>query len=161
MASQTVQPVAEAKANASEAKERQGTISTPMVTDGKWIAYTSDESGRFEVYVRPYPGPGQRHQVSTAGGEEPLWSADGDELFYRYGRRWMAVPIQAKPDFSAGKPQALFEGPYPNVPGLSYGVARDGRFLVVRETEGSRLANQINVVLNWFEELRRLAPIRK
>ena len=129
--------------------------------DGRWIAYVSDESGGPEIYVQPYPGPGGKWQISTNGGIEPAWNRNGRELFYRNGERMMAVPIAAQPTFSAGKPTMLFEGDYLASPfpatGVTYDVSRDGqRFLMVKE-EAS--ATQINVVVNWFEELKRLVPV--
>jgi serine/threonine-protein kinase len=126
--------------------------------DGRWVAYTSDESGQYEIYVRPYPGPGARVQVSTGGGEEPVWSAGGRELSYRIGTKWMAVPVQTAPEFTAGAARQLFEGPYLNIPGVSYDVAPDGRFLLIQPAEPEAEPTQINVVLNWFDELRRRAP---
>ena len=128
--------------------------------DGRWIAYVSDESGGPEIYVQPYPGPGGKWQMSANGGIEPAWNPNGRELFYRNGDRMMAVPITAQPTFSAGRPAMLFEGDYLSSPfpatGVTYDVSRDGqRFLMVKE-EAS--ATQINVVVNWFEELRRLVP---
>jgi serine/threonine-protein kinase len=131
--------------------------------DGRWIAYTSDESGQYEVYVQPWPSTGGKWQVSrTAGGnEEPVWSKDGRELFYRNGRRWMAVPISALPAFSAGPPQLLFQGDYLNVSGLEYGVSSDGkRFLVLQPADTSP-PTELCVVVNWFEELKRLVPTGK
>ena len=80
--------------------------------DGRWLAYVSIESGRPEVYVQPYPGPGGKWQVSIDGGTEPVWSRNGRELFYRSGNRMMAVETTMQPSFSAGKPRMLFEGPY-------------------------------------------------
>jgi Tol biopolymer transport system component len=80
--------------------------------DGHWMAYTSDESGRWEVYAQPYPGPGGKWQISTDGGTEPVWNPVGRELFYRSGNRMMAVPVTLQPGFSAGKPVAMFEGPW-------------------------------------------------
>ena len=85
--------------------------------DGRWISYVSDESGQYEVYVRPYPGPGGKWQVSTQGGGEHIWSRDGKELFYRNGKKWMVVAVNLKPEFKAETPQLLFEGPYVNVGG--------------------------------------------
>jgi len=125
--------------------------------DGKWIAYISDASGQYEIYVRPYPGPGSQWQISTDGGEEPVWSRDGREIFYRNGTRWMVAGVRTTPGFTAAPPKLLFEGPYVNVPGMSYDVAPDGRFALLQgppETPVTRL----NVVLNWFDELRRLVP---
>ena len=80
--------------------------------DGHWLAYVSDESGRYETYVQPYPGPGGKRQISTDGGTEPVWNRNGRELFYRSGNKMMAVDITTQPGFAAGKPRMLFEGPY-------------------------------------------------
>ena len=139
--------------------------------DGRWLAYASDESGRLEIYVQPFPGPGAKTQISTDGGREPLWARNG-ELFYRNGNRVMAVetktqpvaqsaPSSGQPRFSAGAPQLLFEGPYDwGGPGTAnYTVAPDGQRLVMVKAAGQEAAAaQINVVLNWFEELKRRVP---
>jgi serine/threonine-protein kinase len=131
--------------------------------DGKWLAYVSGELGRNQVYVRPYPGPDIKFSVSeeAEGGGEPVWSPDGRELFYRSGDRMMAVSIQTEPTFRAGRPEVLFEGSYRTTPipaGLQYyDISPDGqRFLMIKR---ERELAQINVVLNWFEELKRLVPI--
>ena len=124
--------------------------------DGKWIVYVSNESGRNEVYVRPYPGPGGRWQISTEGGTEPVWNPKGRELFYRQGPKMMAVDYQAQPTFSEGKPHMLFEGPFAPSPRSSpnYDVSPDGqRFLMLKAGEQS--AGEINVVLNWPEQLKQ------
>jgi hypothetical protein len=130
--------------------------------DGRWIAYMSDESGRSEIYVQPYPGPGGKWQISTDGGTEPVWNRNGRELFYRNGNRMMAVEITTQPNFALGNPRVLFEGPYvlATVPISNYDVSPDGRrFLMVKPTEQAQAApTQINVVLNWFEELKRRVP---
>ena len=128
--------------------------------DGQWLAYMSNESGRNEVYVQPYPGPGGKWQISTEGGTEPVWSPKGNELFYRNGDQMMVVAINTQAAFSAGTPQVLFAGPYTSGQGFrqNYDVTPDGqRFVMVRAAQGSEQA-QINVVLNWFEELKRLVP---
>jgi Tol biopolymer transport system component len=131
--------------------------------DGRWLAYISDESGRYEVYVQPYPGPAGKYQVSTDGGTEPIWNPKGKELFYRSGDKMMAVDIATQPSFSVGKPRMLFRGPY--VPTLAtspyYDVSPDGqRFLMIKpgEVTASSSLPQIVVVQNWFEELKRLVP---
>jgi eukaryotic-like serine/threonine-protein kinase len=80
--------------------------------DGRWLAYVSDESDRWEIYVQPYPGPGGKWQISTDGGTEPVWNPNGRELFYRSGDKMMAVDIATQPGFAAGRPRVLFEGPY-------------------------------------------------
>jgi serine/threonine-protein kinase len=128
----------------------------PMFSpDGRWIAYQSDESGRFEIYVRPYPGPGGKWQVSTEGGASPRWRRDGRELFYRKGGKLMVVSTTTRPSFKASPPQELFEGPYLG----SYDVAPDGqRFVMIKRDDREDVNAQVNVVLNWTEELKRLVP---
>jgi Tol biopolymer transport system component len=126
--------------------------------DGRWMAYTSDASGRSEVYVRPFPGPGGTIQISTDGGEEPVWSPTGDELYYSHGQRLMVASIKTEPGFSADKPELLFELDYLNLPGYSYDIAPDGqRFLFVKARE-QPATRQLMLVSNWFEELERLVP---
>jgi eukaryotic-like serine/threonine-protein kinase len=133
--------------------------------DGRWLAYISNESGRYEVSVQPYPGPGGKWQISTEGGTEPAWNPNGRELFYRSGEKMMAVVIATQPSFAAGKPQVLFEGRYEPSPATSpnYDVSPDGqRFLMLKPAEASEAApTQINVVLNWFKELKRQVPTGK
>jgi len=131
--------------------------------DGRWLAYISDESGRVEVYVQPYPGPGGKWQISTEGGTEPVWNPNGRELFYRNGDKMMAVDILTQPGFTASTPRMLFEGRYeqPPVPLHNFDVSPDGqRFLMLKPVEQAQAApTQINVVLNWFEELKRRVPV--
>jgi Tol biopolymer transport system component len=130
--------------------------------DGRWLAYISDESGRYEIYVQAYPGPGGKWQISTEGGTEPAWNPNGRELFYRSGGKMMAVDIAIQPSFAAGTPRMLFEGPYERaqVPISNYDVSPDGqRFLMLKPVEQTEVApTQINVVLNWFEELKQKVP---
>ena len=149
---------------------RQPLIRTPFnegsptfSPDGHWLAYASDASGRSEIYVQPYPGPGGRLQISTGGGSEPVWSRNGRELFYRSGDKTMAVDIDARSGFSAGKPKALFQGLYQPTPVVepNYDVTPDGRFLMIKPGGEDQAPTQVNVVLNWFEELKRLAPVSK
>jgi hypothetical protein len=113
------------------------------------------------VFVQPFPGPGAKVQISTDGGDEPIWSRDARELFYRNGDRMMAVEITTTRIFKAGTPRLLFEGRYISSPNgvAAYDVSADGRrFLRVQPLHPDPPANQIQVVLNWFEELRRTAP---
>jgi serine/threonine-protein kinase len=130
--------------------------------DGSWVAYQSDESGRWEVYVRPYPGPGGKVQISTEGGVEPVWARNGRELFYRNGDKMMAVAVETKPTFAAAKPKLLFERHYEASPQsflANYDVSPDGqRFLMIKASEQEQAATQINVVQNGFEELKRRVP---
>jgi serine/threonine-protein kinase len=132
--------------------------------DGHWLAYASNESGRFEIYVQPYPGPGGKWQISTEGGMEPVWNPKGGELFYRSSNKMMVVDVETKSGFSAGKPRVLFDvGSYSPTPATfpNYDVAPDGRFLMLKPSEQQgQAATQINVVLNWFEELKQGVPVR-
>ena len=126
--------------------------------DGQWIAYQSDSSGQVEVYVLPSTaGKSQPIPISDSGGYHPLWSPDGAELFYMNNNRFMAVPFKAKPALMVGRPRVLFE--VHNVTDtFGYDITPDGkRFIMVEEGE----AKSINVVLNWFEELKRLVPTGK
>jgi serine/threonine protein kinase/Tol biopolymer transport system component len=133
--------------------------------DGRWLAYVSNESGRYEIYVQPFPGPGGKWQISTEGGTEPAWNRNGRELFFRSDDKMMAVDIVTQPSFSAGKPRMLFQGPYERSPATSpnYDVSPDGqRFLMLKPVDaGESAPAQINVVLNWFEELKRRVPTEK
>jgi Tol biopolymer transport system component len=133
--------------------------------DGRLLAYVSDESGRYEIYVQPYPGPGGKWQISTEGGTEPAWNPNGQELFYRSSDKMMAVDIANQHGFVAGKPRMLFEGRYEQapVPVTNYDVSPDGqRFLMLKPAEQAQAApTQINVVLNWFEELKQKVPTGK
>jgi Tol biopolymer transport system component/predicted Ser/Thr protein kinase len=130
--------------------------SDPQVSpDRRWVAYTSDESGKNQVYARPFPGPGGKTPISIGGGEEPRWSRDGRELFYRDPGKGqlMAVDIQTNPAFRAGQPHALFA--LGNVP---WDAASDGkRFLVVKTLETAAGEAKLQVVVSWFEELRQKA----
>jgi Tol biopolymer transport system component len=130
--------------------------------DGKWIAYVSNELGPMNVYVSPYPKPDVKYLVSEEeGGGQPVWSPDGTELFYRIGNRMMVVSVETEPTFRPGRPEVLFEGRYVNsrirIWNPYYDISPDGqRFLMIKDVEGR--TGQINVVLNWFEELKRLVP---
>jgi eukaryotic-like serine/threonine-protein kinase len=122
--------------------------------DGKWLAYGSNETGRFEVYVQPFPAGGARWQVTSDGGDMPRWSKDGRELFYcnfdRPARGLMAALVLPGADFRTDKPRLLFHGSFDNG---EYEVARDGRFLMLKGIEQETAPTQIHLVLNWFEEL--------
>ena len=128
--------------------------------DGAWLAYVSDESGKSEVYVTSHPEVRGRTLISFDGGEEPIWSRDGKELFYRNGQRWMSVTVSTRPTFDAGRPRMVFEGNYLNVSGLSYDITADGRRFVLIRGLDAPPAREIHVVLNWFEELKRLTDRR-
>ena len=138
---------------ATRFNERGGVFSP----NGEWFAFTSDQSGLSEVYVAPFPGPGQPMPISTDGGIEPVWSKSGRELFYRKGDSLMSTQIQLKP-FRAAVPQKLFDFPVATY-GVdfyyaSYDVAKDGRFLAIRRGQASA-GEEIHVIINWTEDLRR------
>ncbi|MBI4480048.1 MAG: serine/threonine-protein kinase [Acidobacteria bacterium] len=127
--------------------------------DGRWVAYTSNESGRPEVYVQPFPGPGGKWQVSTGGGMVPLWRSDGKELFYLYRGRLMSAEVRTGAQFEAGAPQELFEPQVGLTHGMEagnhYAVSADGkRFLIIRAKESTQ-AFPITVVLNWPALLKK------
>ena len=123
--------------------------------DGKWLAYDSDESGRLEVYVRPFPGPGGRWQISTAGGSQPHWRRDGKELVYLTSEnKLMAVPIATSPGFRAGPPALLF-AVHPSLNGSAYDATGDHvRFLVntVPDEGGSP---PLSLLVHWTRLLAK------
>jgi serine/threonine-protein kinase len=127
--------------------------------DNRWLAYVSDESGRQEVYVRPVSGSGEKWQVSTDGGMGPVWAHSGRELFYGSGTKLMVVDLAAGASFTAGKPRLLFEGQFRNnsANGLAeYDVTSDGqKFLMIQESGSQSAVRQLEVVQEWFSELRR------
>ena len=131
--------------------------------DGRWLAYMSNETGRDEVYLQPFSvtGPRGKQQVSVSGGGEPVWAPDGRDLFYRNGDRMMAVAIETEPELSVGTPRTLFEGRFLAVgdqAGSTYDISPDGqRFLMIKR-EQDLAPTEIVVILNWFEELKRLVP---
>ena len=129
--------------------------------NGKYVAYCSDESGQYEIYVRPASGEGAKWQLSTESGEEPIWSRDGRELFYRNGQKWMAVDVTTDQEFKSGSPHLLFEGSYLNIPGVSYDVAADGRFLMLEENSKQPPTFQVQAIFNWADEVKRRVPAGK
>jgi len=133
--------------------------------DGRWIAYASDESKRFEVYVRSFPGPGMKHQISSEGGVEPLWARNGKQLFYRWGDQVWVVDVRTDGGFATRKPRLLFEKPGydQSSPLRVYDLSLDGqRFLMVKwEQRKPTPVTELTLVQNWFEELKRLLPAGK
>jgi serine/threonine-protein kinase len=137
--------------------------------DGHWIAYTSTESGAPELYVQPYPGPGEKIRVSTAGAFDPIWPANGRELLYRSFSRvggliFFSAPIPSLAPFRVDAPRVLFEaktGVYDTTsPERSWDIAPEGQRFLISRTAGSvdKPVTSIDVVLNWTEELKRLVP---
>jgi serine/threonine-protein kinase len=144
----TVEPLLQSSAN-----EYTGVLSP----NGSFLAYVSDESGKPEIYVRPFRGSGEKVQVSNEGGLQPVWARDGREIFYRNGDRMMVAAVSTEPFFRTEKPSVLFEGRFagPQFRFPQYDVSLDGgRFLMVQEEFQTR----IHIVFNWFEELRARVP---
>jgi serine/threonine-protein kinase len=134
--------------------------------DGRWLAYSSDESGRFEIYVRPVHGEGGRIQVSTEGGQEAAWSPKGNRLFYRQGAVMMAVDIVGRDTLVMGRHRRLFEGGWDlrlaeQPLRRSYAVTPDGEHFLMIRHEPAAIPDRINIVQNWFEELKRIVPTGK
>jgi hypothetical protein len=136
--------------------------------NGRWVAYTSDESGRDEVYVQSFPTPGSKVQVSNNGGDQAAWARNGKSLFFRGGGAIHEVTFSAGPPVAIGKPRVLFPDTYesPQVVGghTGYDVFPDGRFLMLQSPDG-RAAGvsryEMIFVFNWFEEVRRLSAAQQ
>jgi serine/threonine-protein kinase len=125
---------------------------TPVFSpDGRWFAYSSHETGTWEVYVKPFPGPGAKTKISDGGGYEPLWDPYDNRLYYRNGDEMWMVTYEAGEQFEPAQPKFLFERHF--FGGLA-AKQKTGRFLMIQEDIAP--GTQINVVLNWFEELKRL-----
>jgi len=137
------------------AVERFGEWSPAFSPEGHWLAYGSDESGRAEIYVRPFPGPGGKWQISTEGGDRAVWSREGSELFYRNGIRLMAVPVDTKRGFAPGTPHLIWEGNY-FASGHYFDVMPGAkRFVFIKEMAQLHGTTEIHVVLNWFDALKQ------
>jgi eukaryotic-like serine/threonine-protein kinase len=146
-----------------------GAASMTISPDGNWVAYYTNDTGQWQVYIERFPALGNRQLVSDVdGGWGPLWSPDGSELYYR---RWtnadmMSVAVQNGPNLTLGTPELLFKnnGYYPNVNNSSrpWGMTSDGRFLFIKdENLAASNANTIVIVENWTEELKRLVPVEQ
>ena len=128
--------------------------------DGKWMAYQSNRTGRFEVYIRPFPGPGSDAPVSTEGGAQARWNPDGKELFYiASDDRLMSVPMRFSANgdaVEAGTPQALFAtnvgSTAPNTNRQQYAVSPDGQSFILNSQPDAAQTSPITVILNWKPE---------
>ena len=137
-------------------KTRFNEHSSRFSPDGKWIAYASDESGKLEIYIRPFPGPGGKRKISIDGGAGPVWHPQGTELFYLDGVRMMAVDIRLEPELAIGRPRLLFEGSYAGRRLFwvsDYDVSADGqRFLKVQRDTPPEI-HEIRIVQGWFDDV--------
>ena len=133
--------------------------------DGRWIAYQSDLSGRYEVYARPYPDATTQVTLSTSGGFKPVWSPSGRDVYYvTADGKMMSVAVDTTRGFTAAAPVELFDASayYLGSIGRNYDVAPDGkRFIMIRDTAGDQATQSLTVILNWTEELRRRAPAKR
>jgi hypothetical protein len=157
-------------ADSSRPPEERYIVQTPAMEedpvlspDARWLAYSSSEAGDRQIYVRPYPDTqSARWQVTSEGGSQPLWSADGSELYYRRGSAMMAISVQTQPSFRASAPVKLFEGDFSNPDDarrdydLEYPEGK--RFLMVQEVEPDVPSTKFVFVENWTEELKSLLP---
>ena len=162
------------RSNAAPANRTSTLLGTPsdernpsFAPDGRWIAYESNRTGQFQVYVRPFPNVGDAdHQISTAGGRTPLFAPDGREVFFVSGSALMSAPVQLTPAFRAGNPAKLFDtssvildGRRMGNTGRTFDVSRDGgRFLMLKDDEAAAAEQAVRpniiVVQNWFEEVK-------
>jgi eukaryotic-like serine/threonine-protein kinase len=143
------QPILNTRAN-------EGFGGASLSTDGHWLAYTSDSTGVDEIYVRPYPGPGEAVRVSPNGGSDPLFSRDDRELYYWEGTRLMATPIESGTAAFTSKPaKALFDSRKLHLLNAAYDVARDGRFLMIVASDRPPTPSPITLIINWASTLAR------
>jgi len=137
-----------------------GEFHAAFAPSGRWLAYVSNRTGQNEIWVQGYPS-GAPTRVSSDGGDEPIWAADGRELFYRRGQAMMVVAVRKNGnDFSLAPPRQLFSGTFASATGevsRSYDVSRDGRFLMLlpADPKSTRSTASIIVVQNFIEELKR------
>ena len=120
--------------------------------DGKWIAYQDNESGRFEIYVRPFPGPGGRVQISASGGAEPIWAAAGNAIYYRNGNDVIRVAIMLGASIGIGERKVVLNEAYiANASHPNWDVSPDGSELLLLRRAGDEV--QTIIVHNWMREV--------
>jgi serine/threonine-protein kinase len=130
-------------------------ILASLSRDGNYLTYLSDESGKFEVYVRPFPEADKKWQISLDGGDPSIWSKNRDELFYRNDSKFYVVSYTTEPEFKPSSPKLLFKGDYLNIAGMEFDVSPDGqKFLLLKSVDEDFDPSKLNVITNWFEELK-------
>jgi Tol biopolymer transport system component len=149
--------------------DKQIQIHSAFSPNGHWLAYMSTEQGFSKIFVQPYPKTDAKYQVTTDLGSFPLWSSDGTQLFYINGSGLFVVDVRTEPALSFGKPSPvpLAGMLQPPISMWDFDIRKDGKFVVVvpdatpaPTASSQKPALQINVVLNWFEELKQRAPVR-
>ena len=127
--------------------------------NGRWVAYESDESGRPQIYICPFPQAEPKRQVFIEGGIDPLWNPNGRELFYRDGNKIMSVETETEGTLALAQPQCLFESDSYLTGRSSYDVTADGeRFVMIDQSESALAPTELVIIQNWAEELKRLVP---
>ena len=139
-------------------------LASQFSPDGRWIAYASQENIQRNIYLQPFPPNGTKHQVTIDGGDAPHWWPDGKGLFFRNpnNRYYYEISIETEPAFKPGSPIKMFGGNYTNwAASTNYDYdSRNDRFLMIKNI-GNPSLNQINVVVNWIEELKKNVPAEK
>jgi serine/threonine-protein kinase len=125
--------------------------------DGRWLAYVSAQSGVSQVYLQAYPGSGERVQVSSDGGREPLWSPDGKQLYFRTPTKFLSADVKTAPELAVAKPRLLFEGNF-LMTHHDYGLLPDGKHFILIQPVGKTPLGELHVVVNWAEELKTRLP---
>ncbi|AMY07610.1 hypothetical protein LuPra_00784 [Luteitalea pratensis] len=129
-----------------------------MSPDGRWLLFTSDQSGRDEIYVTSYPAPGAMHKVSRDGGHKAAWNGTS-EIVYKFGTEMYAIDVALTPSFRASEPRLLFHGAFPNIPGFDFAVVPGGReFLMLKNREFLQPATTLTVITDFFDDLTRRMP---
>lgn len=134
-------------------------ILSPLGAGGMGEVYKAkdtrlERSGKVEVSVTAFPGPGGKWQISTEGGTNPVWGPDGREIFYRKEKKILRVAVAASPSFSPSRPELLFEGDYEG-----WDIAPDGkRFLMIKDEASESAPKHLNLVLDWFQDLKSRSP---
>ncbi len=133
--------------------------SPALSPNGRWLAYSSDEAGDFQIFVRAFPGPGGKWQVSPSGGFGPRWSPDGKELFYRWQKELYAVVVdEGAGSFRASRPEVVFDDLSTVAAYYDYDVFDSDRFLVVENAGDDSAPAGVTVMVNWLDELERRVP---
>jgi eukaryotic-like serine/threonine-protein kinase len=143
-----------------------GLLTTPfsetqaqLSPDGRWVAYVSNESGRFEVYVQNFPKPAGKWQISTDGGVQPRWRGDGKEIYYlsAVGRRVMAVPVNAGASLEVGSAMPLFNDTFSTLSFFNreYDVSANGQRFIVLASPADTRNTPLTVVVNWTARLKK------
>ena len=127
--------------------------------NGRWVVYTSNETGQPEVYVRPLRASGETVLVSSGGGTEGQWRADGRELFYRSGGQMVAVDVLDRPAFAIGEPRRLFTDIYDNSEQFNYATFADGDHFLMIERDPRGDGRRVELILNWHQELLERMPV--